>query len=82
MKSFALTRSDDDYGTKEADFRVRQPELVHPLSQAKHGIHQEPGVPRRHVSYRVLADQVSVQANQSLSRQNQEGQFSKIILFY
>jgi hypothetical protein len=65
-KTIKLTRSDDDDGAEESDLGVRQPEVVDPLRQLEHRVHQELGVARRHLLNRLLADDVAVQADEAL----------------
>ncbi len=61
-----FTWRDNDNSAKEADLGVGQVKLVHPLGQLKDRVHQELGVAGRHGVDGLLANDVAVQANQTL----------------
>ena len=58
----------DDYGAKEANLGVGELEPVDPLREVKDGVHQRLGVARRHLVDGVLANDVTIEADQSLQR--------------
>ena len=70
IKSFTLTGCDDDNGAEESDLRVWHPELVEPLGEVEHGVHEELGVAGRHPVDGVLPDDVPVQTHQALNQTN------------
>jgi hypothetical protein len=61
-----ITGCDDDDGAEEPDLGIRQTEVVDPLRQLEHRVHEEPGVARRHLLDRLLANDVPVQTHQTL----------------
>ena len=66
VKRNSLTRCNNDHCAKEANFSIRQPKVVQPLSQLKHGVHEELGVAGNHGIDGVLPDDVSIKTNQAL----------------